>query len=387
MAELNLKKVSKSFGPVEVLKRVDLQVNNGEFMVFVGPSGCGKSTLLRIIAGLEEMNSGDIFLDGASINNKQPVERGMAMVFQSYALYPHMTVAENMGFGLKIAHRPKDEIKERVRQAAEILQMENLLHRTPKELSGGQRQRVAIGRAIVRNPTVFLFDEPLSNLDAKMRVEMRKEILQLHKRLRSTMIYVTHDQVEAMTLGDRICVLRDGVVQQIGKPGDIFDDPCNTFVAGFIGTPPMNLIPGTLTAVGDGIVFQAGKLSLAVPKELAARVSAHCEKQVLLGLRPKSLSLVDTLPEEERFALWEAEVDVAEMLGEETLVHVTCDSFRLVANVDPHALNSGTGKIVLCPNINRAHFFDAETGENLTMSVTLPGRRTVRRFSNSRSEA
>src|SRR5215469_10692299 len=244
MASLKLKNIVKQFGQTEVIHGISLEIEDGEFVVFVGPSGCGKTTLLRVIAGLEEMSEGEVWIGNRKVNNEDPASRGVAMVFQSYALYPHMNVEENMGFGLRMAKRPKREIKERVARAAEILQLTPLLHRRPKQLSGGQRQRVAIGRAIVREPEVFLFDEPLSNLDAQLRSEMRREIASLHHSLRATTIYVTHDQVEAMTLGDRIVVLDRGVAQQIATPLTLYRSPANRFVASFIGTPPMNLIDG-----------------------------------------------------------------------------------------------------------------------------------------------
>src|ERR1035437_6230453 len=251
MANLQFKALSKSFGDVEILHGIDLEIEDGEFIVFVGPSGCGKSTLLRCIAGLEEITSGELFIGGKPMNDVPPSKRGIAMVFQSYALYPHMTVAENMAFGLKLAGYSKTEITAAVRKAAEILHISNLLDRRPKALSGGQRQRVAIGRAIVRKPGVFLFDEPLSNLDANLRVQMRVELTKLHKELGSTMIYVTHDQTEAMTMGDRIAVFNRGVVEQVGPPMELYHDPVNTFVAEFLGSPKMNLLPMKWRRNGD----------------------------------------------------------------------------------------------------------------------------------------
>ena len=251
MAEIELKSISKSFGSTEVIKSLDLSISNGEFITIVGPSGCGKSTLLRIIAGLENQSTGDVEIDGNVVNNTRASERDLAMVFQSYALYPHMTVFENMSFGLRLAKAKKDFIQQRVQEAAEVLQITELLQRKPKELSGGQRQRVAIGRAIVREPKVFLFDEPLSNLDAKLRVQMRIELTKLHQKLNATMIYVTHDQVEAMTMADKIVVLRDGYVEQIGRPLDLYHNPANLFVAGFIGSPAMNMMEGKISGISD----------------------------------------------------------------------------------------------------------------------------------------
>ena len=251
MADVDMRSVSKSFGDNEVIHSVDLQVEDNEFMVFVGPSGCGKSTLLRLIAGLEDVNQGEISIGGERVEHLPPAKRGIAMVFQSYALYPHMTVFENMSFGLRLAKAKKDFIQQRVQEAAEVLQITELLQRKPKELSGGQRQRVAIGRAIVREPKVFLFDEPLSNLDAKLRVQMRIELTKLHQKLNATMIYVTHDQVEAMTMADKIVVLRDGYVEQVGRPLDLYHNPANLFVAGFIGSPAMNMMEGKISGISD----------------------------------------------------------------------------------------------------------------------------------------
>ena len=378
MAEVQLRGVKKNYGETKVIHGVSLDVKDGEFAVFVGPSGCGKSTLLRMIAGLEEITGGDILLDGERINDREPVERGMAMVFQSYALYPHMTVAQNMGFSLRLAGRPKAEIREKVEAAAKVLQMENLLDRTPRELSGGQKQRVAIGRAIVRDPKVFLFDEPLSNLDAKMRVEMRREILQLHARLKATMIYVTHDQVEAMTLGDRICVLKDGLLQQMGAPTEVFDNPKNMFTASFIGTPPMNLIPGRLERDGDRVKFSGSGLSAILPLAIGQRVEDKAGAEVCLGIRPKAIVLAARAEDEDARTVWRVKVEVTEMLGEEALLHVARDGVRFVANVDPHALAGLGEEIEVCPVLTRAHIFLAENGENLTRDIDLPGRFSVR---------
>ncbi len=379
MAEVKLSDIHKSYGNTPVIHGVNMTISDGEFVVFVGPSGCGKSTLLRMIAGLEEITAGDLYLDGQRINNREPVEREMAMVFQSYALYPHMTVAENMGFSLRIAKRPKREIREKVAEAARILQMEQLLDRTPRELSGGQKQRVAIGRAIVRAPKVFLFDEPLSNLDAKMRVEMRKELLQLHRRLLATMIYVTHDQVEAMTLGDRICILKDGRVQQMGTPTEVFDNPANIFTAGFIGTPPMNLLKGRLESSPDGVRFAAGGLTAPLPPAIAQRAAEAAGREVYLGLRPKALALASQLEEKDRAARWRVKVEVTEMLGEESLLHVGAGEARFIVNVDPHALPGLGEEVTVCPLLSRAHLFEADSGRNLTLDVELPGRYSIRR--------
>jgi lactose/L-arabinose transport system ATP-binding protein len=316
MADVEITSVSKSFGNVEVLRDVNLKIESGEFVVFVGPSGCGKSTLLRMITGLEKESSGDIHIDGQRVNEVDAAKRGTAMVFQSYALYPHMTVAENMGFGLKMAGESKAAIREKVTQAASILQLEQLLDRRPGQLSGGQKQRVAIGRAIVRNPKVFLFDEPLSNLDAELRVQMRSELIELHRRLGATMIYVTHDQVEAMTLADRIVVMSGGVVQQYGRPLDLYDDPDNRFVAGFIGSPKMNFLDASAGDVGPDHVTLTGIGGSGYSLKLPFRGFDAAVRKVVLGVRPEHVRLAtdaaDGLP---------MKVSFAEELGDVTYVH------------------------------------------------------------------
>jgi len=315
MTEIRLKNVQKAYGEVEVIHGIDLTVKSGEFVVFVGPSGCGKSTLLRIIAGLEDVTSGDVEIDGAVVNTIPASDRGLAMVFQSYALYPHMSVFKNMAFGLENSKMPKAEITERVNKAAELLQITDYLHRKPKALSGGQRQRVAIGRAIVRNPKAFLFDEPLSNLDAELRVAMRKELAALHNSIGGTMIYVTHDQTEAMTLADTIVVLQGGIIEQEGSPLELYNYPQNTFVAGFIGSPRMNLIDATVKEAGGG-------LSLTTP---AGSFSIHAVDgikagdKVTFGIRPEH---IDVAADEERADLT-ASVDLTEQLGGETYVYAT----------------------------------------------------------------
>ncbi|RKF14451.1 sn-glycerol-3-phosphate ABC transporter ATP-binding protein UgpC [Alginatibacterium sediminis] len=290
MANINLKKIVKRFGKVETIHGIDLDIQHGEFVVFVGPSGCGKSTLLRLIAGLEEITEGELFIDDKCVNDVDPADRGVAMVFQSYALYPHMTVEENMGFGMKMNGVAKDIIAERVAVAAKTLQMEPLLKRKPKELSGGQRQRVAIGRAIVRDPKVFLFDEPLSNLDAELRVEMRLQIAKLHKELETTMVYVTHDQVEAMTLADKIVVLRDGNIEQVGSPLELYNYPENEFVAGFIGSPRMNFLPVSVASVeGD-----TAQITLPDGNNIPLKVrdnSVKAGESLTLGIRPEHMDL------------------------------------------------------------------------------------------------
>ena len=335
MATLSLRNIEKTYdgAAAPVIRGLDLDVADGEFMVFVGPSGCGKSTTLRMIAGLEEITGGELLIGGRVVNDLPPAKRGVAMVFQSYALYPHMTVAENMGFALKLAGASREEVATAVARAARILQIEPLLDRKPKALSGGQRQRVAIGRCIVRQPQVFLFDEPLSNLDAALRVQMRAELARLHRELRTTMVYVTHDQVEAMTLGHRIAVFNQGVIEQCGAPLDLYERPANRFVAGFIGSPGMNFLPVAMAAVaGELQLVLPGSSMWALPRE--RRPSAAVDVSLSLGVRPEHLEL--TSPGEGDFDAW---VDAVEHLGGEQVVHLktTSDSTSLIAKLDGDA--------------------------------------------------
>ncbi|WIJ26374.1 ABC transporter ATP-binding protein [Devosia sp. RR2S18] len=318
MAGLELKSLRKNYGKVEVIKGVDLHIDHGEFVVFVGPSGCGKSTLLRMIAGLEDISAGELVIGDRVVNDVEPRDRGIAMVFQSYALYPHMTVYDNVGFGLKLARTPKDVRDQKIRDAARVLQMEHLLDRKPSQLSGGQRQRVAIGRAIVRQPEVFLFDEPLSNLDAALRVDMRMELARLHQDLGSTMIYVTHDQVEAMTLADKIVVLDAGVVQQVGSPIELYQHPANLFVAGFIGSPKMNLLPATVDAA-EGTTVRVSSKDLAASTIAARGEGLKPGDNVKLGVRPHALRLAES-------GSVVGQVALVERLGNETNVSVTLPS-------------------------------------------------------------
>ncbi|MGV8854709.1 MAG: ABC transporter ATP-binding protein [Devosia sp.] len=318
MAGLDLKSLQKSYGAVEVIKGVDLKVEHGEFVVFVGPSGCGKSTLLRMIAGLEDISGGELWIAGKLCNAVEPRDRGIAMVFQNYALYPHMTVYDNVGFGLKLAKTPHDIRDAKIREAARILQMEHLLERKPSQLSGGQRQRVAIGRAIVRKPEVFLFDEPLSNLDAALRVDMRMELSKLHQDLGATMIYVTHDQVEAMTLADKIVVLNAGVVQQVGAPMELYQRPANLFVAGFIGSPKMNFIAVNIEAMGEGQLTVSGR-DLAARTVSSTTAGLKIGDAMTLGIRPHAMLSQDAGPVTGRVAL-------VERLGNETNVNVELPS-------------------------------------------------------------
>ncbi len=350
MARLELRQVSKTFTEATVIHGLDLRVEDGEFCVFVGPSGCGKSTLLRMIAGLEECSTGRVLFDGEDVTDQQPAKRGIAMVFQSYALYPHMTVAKNMGFGLKIAKASPGEITAKVAKAAKTLQIEHLLQRRPKDLSGGQRQRVAIGRAIVREPRLFLFDEPLSNLDAALRVEMRVELAKIKSQLNTTVVYVTHDQIEAMTLADKIVVLRDGRIEQVGKPLELYARPANQFVAGFIGSPKMNFLPAT--------VHEASAQGLAFTLEDSSRISGDCSEPLApgttltFGVRPEHLQVVPAAQ-----GMLQAEVAVAERLGGETYFHVRIAGKSAIARVTGDSA-VGVGETVgLSFDPAQAHFF------------------------------
>lgn len=353
MSAVTLKNLRKSYGDIEITKGVDLDIQSGEFVVFVGPSGCGKSTLLRMIAGLEEITSGDLYIGDKRVNDMPPVEREVGMVFQSYALYPHLTVAENMSFGLKLAKTEKQEIQHRVDAAAGTLQLTPLLERKPKELSGGQRQRVAIGRTMVREPEVLLFDEPLSNLDAGLRVKMRIEIAKLHKRINATMIYVTHDQVEAMTLADKIVVLKDGVIAQCGKPIDLYHYPENQFVAGFIGSPQMNFFQGKVESVSD----QGALVQIANGVTLSARVDTcnlNSGDTVTLGCRPEHFVLDNSLPGVQ------GAIQVVERLGDQTLVYLEvagADEAVVVRLEGDHAIrDEGEFRVGVHPD--KCHVFD-----------------------------
>ena len=367
MASVNLSGVYKVYpGDVTAVSDFNLEIEHGEFLVLVGPSGCGKSTTLRMVAGLEEISQGTITIGDRVVNDVPPKDRDIAMVFQNYALYPHMTVRDNMAFGLKLRKFKKDEINRRVQKAARILGIEEYLARRPKALSGGQRQRVAMGRAIVREPAVFLFDEPLSNLDAKMRVEMRREILTLHRRIETTMIYVTHDQVEAMTLGDRICVMRDGVIEQVGEPTYVFDHPASLFVASFIGTPPMNMFKGMLTEEGGRLIFDGGEVKAPVAARQYDRVRAFVGKPICMGLRPRAF-VIKGQPEADESNVIKGKVEVSELLGEEVLAHVSSGPHTFTVSLDPHVKLDPAGTIEVCPIMDRAHIFDPASERNLTM--------------------
>lgn len=358
MAQVVLKNVSKIYsGDKKVVENVNLTVEDREFVVLVGPSGCGKSTTLRMIAGLEEITEGEISIDGKVVNDQDPKDRDIAMVFQNYALYPHMTVYENMAFGLKLRKLPKEDIKNRVVEAAKILDLEEYLDRKPKALSGGQRQRVAVGRAIVRHPKVFLFDEPLSNLDAKLRVQMRTEISKLHKKLNATMIYVTHDQTEAMTMGDKIVVMKDGVVQQIDTPLELYNEPQNQFVAGFIGSPSMNFIEGSLEKI-HGSKFTAGdNLVVNLPEEFRVVLESYNEKNITLGIRPEHFSLTESSNYNDN-AYLQTEIEVLEPLGNETFLYFTINKNQHIARVDSYSGIKAGDKIKLYINQDKIYLFD-----------------------------
>lgn len=365
MATLSLNGISKIFAhKVEAVKNVSLDVRDGEFVVLVGPSGCGKSTLLNMIAGLEDISRGSLTINGRQVNELPAKSRDIAMVFQNYALYPHMTVFDNMAFGLKLRKVPKPEIERRVREAAEVLSIQQLLDRFPRELSGGQRQRVAVGRAIVRKPAIFLFDEPLSNLDAKLRVQMRVELKDLHHRLGATMIYVTHDQTEAMTMGDRIVVMRDGLIQQVASPLEVYEHPCNKFVASFIGTPPMNFFPGHIVREDEEFHFVQDKgISVRLPLRLEGPAKDYVGKSVYLGIRPEGIgSLMATLQRDP--ATIKGRIRVIEPMGSENYLYIDTGAGSFVARVEKSGYT--IGQDVSLPIMHeKMHLFDGETELNL----------------------
>ncbi|WP_449539280.1 ABC transporter ATP-binding protein [Ferdinandcohnia sp. Marseille-Q9671] len=359
MAELVLDHIYKVYdNKVTAVEDFNLHIQDKEFIVFVGPSGCGKSTTLRMIAGLEEISQGDFFIDEKRVNDVAPKDRDIAMVFQNYALYPHMSVYDNMAFGLKLRKFPKDEIDRRVKEAAKILGLEEYLARKPKALSGGQRQRVALGRAIVRDAKVFLMDEPLSNLDAKLRVQMRAEISKLHQRLQTTTIYVTHDQTEAMTMASRLVVMKDGIIQQVGAPKDVYDNPENVFVAGFIGSPAMNFFSGTLK---DGS-FTMGDVSVAVPegKMKVLREQGYVNKEIILGVRPEDIHDEPVFIESSQGSKIKALIEVSELTGAETMLYSQVAGTEFVARVDARTIAKPGETIELAFDMNKCHFFDAE---------------------------
>jgi multiple sugar transport system ATP-binding protein len=361
MAEVALQNVTKRFDAVDAVRGVSLHIPDKEFVVLVGPSGCGKSTTLRMIAGLEEVTAGDILIGGDIVNDVPPKDRDIAMVFQNYALYPHMTVFENMSFGLKLRRIPKAEIRARVEQAAKILDISSLLDRRPKQLSGGQRQRVAMGRAIVRNPKVFLFDEPLSNLDAKLRVQMRTEIKRVHQQVKTTTIYVTHDQVEAMTLADRVVVMNNGRIEQVGRPHDLYHRPKTKFVAGFIGSPAMNFIPAQLSRNGEGLMLRlSGELTLPVPASHAARYQSSAGKELIFGLRPEHITEPRGETRDPRCE-FTVTLDVVEPMGMETMVFFTVNGTETCARVEPSAAAAPGQPMRLYANLAHMHLIDPAT--------------------------
>jgi multiple sugar transport system ATP-binding protein len=359
MGQVVLKGINKFYDSVHAVKDVNLQIRDKEFVVFVGPSGCGKTTTLRMIAGLEAISSGDISIDGNVINELAPMDRDIAMVFQNYALYPHMSVYDNMAFGLKMRKFEKPEIDQRVRDAADILGIGDLLIRKPRQLSGGQRQRVALGRAIVRHPRVFLFDEPLSNLDAKLRVQMRVELKKLHLRLGTTAIYVTHDQVEAMTLGDRVVVMKDGLVQQVGEPLELYNQPANKFVAGFIGSPAMNFASVTVTEANGSLVAETSGLRIKLPDETAQRLRGHIGHEVTLGVRPEDLTVAGAADLDH--PCFDAVIEVVEQLGSEILLDMKVGEGVMVASVEPTVRVKVRDKLRFAMRPSRLHVFDAKT--------------------------
>ena len=363
MASVTYENVFKKFGDMAAVDNMNFHVDDKEFLVLVGPSGCGKTTALRLLAGLEEITSGEIKIGDRVVNDVAPKDRDIAMVFQSYALYPHLTVYDNMAFGLKLRKVNKDEIKRRVTEAAEVLGITDLLQRKPRQLSGGQRQRVAVGRAIVREPKVFLFDEPLSNLDAKLRVQMRAEISKLHQRLETTFIYVTHDQTEAMTMASRIAVINKGRLQQIDTPQNLYDRPGNLFVAGFIGSPAMNFFPGKLRKDGDQIIVDTGDFVVPIPAAKAAPYKQYVDKDVIFGIRPENIHDADFVPlniDAEKVAV---KVDVTELMGNEIFLYLVSGKNTFVARVDPRSkLRVGQQAQVMF-DMDNFHIFDASTEE------------------------
>jgi multiple sugar transport system ATP-binding protein len=359
MATVELKNIKKVYsGNIIAVDNANITVKDKEFVVLVGPSGCGKTTTLRMVAGLEEITDGEIYIDNTVVNDVAPKDRDIAMVFQNYALYPHMSVYDNMAFGLKIRKYSKKEIDDRVKEAAQILDIENLLNRKPKELSGGQRQRVAVGRAIVRKPKVFLFDEPLSNLDAKLRVQMRAEISGLHSRLQATIIYVTHDQVEAMTMADKIVVMKDGIIQQVGDPLTLYNKPVNKFVAGFIGSPPMNMLSGTIKEVNGKIIADEGDFQIEINESYTEKLRPYIGKPIIFGVRPEDLIYSDKPTEKNCIP---TTIEVIEPLGAETHLDVMTKSNQLIAKCAPLDSYVVGNKAYFEPRLEKAVFFDTET--------------------------
>ncbi len=361
MASVTYEHVTKRFGDVIAVNDLDIKIADKEFLVFVGPSGCGKTTSLRLLAGLEEITEGRILIGDRVVNDVPPKDRDIAMVFQSYALYPHLSVYDNLAFGLKLRKTPKAEIDRRVKEAAEILGITELLDRKPRQLSGGQRQRVAVGRAIVREPKVFLFDEPLSNLDAKLRVQMRSEISKLHHRLQTTFIYVTHDQVEAMTMATRIAVMNKGILQQIDTPQTLYDRPANMFVAGFIGSPAMNFFQAKLRQDGGRLLVDAGVFAVPIPSERAKPYRRYIDRNIVFGIRPEDIYNPDFAPPGIHAAPVEARVDVTELMGNEIFLYLVAGDYNFIARVDPRSRFKVNEKVQLVFNMDNFHIFDPET--------------------------
>ena len=363
MSSLSLRGIAKVYaGGVRAVSDFNLEIADKEFIIFVGPSGCGKSTTLRMIAGLEEISEGELYIDDQLVNDVAPKDRDIAMVFQNYALYPHMTVYDNMAFGLKLRKTPKDEIKRRVNEAAAILGIDHLLDRKPKALSGGQRQRVALGRAIVREPKVFLMDEPLSNLDAKLRVQMRTEIGKLHKKLQTTFIYVTHDQTEAMTMASRIVVMKDGIVQQIASPQTLYDEPVNMFVAGFIGSPQMNFIDATVVEEDGKIALKFGNSKVTLPDGKAAKLDkSYVGKEVVLGIRPEDIYDDEAFIAASPNLTIDTHIEITEMMGAETYLYMMVEGKQFVARVNPRTTSKMGDDIKVALDGNNIHLFDKET--------------------------
>ncbi len=366
MAKVVLKDVKKVYpGGVVAVQSANLDISDKEFLVLVGPSGCGKSTTLRMVAGLEEITSGSVTIDGKVINDIPPKDRDIAMVFQNYALYPHMTVYKNMAFGLKLRKYSKEEIDKRVKEAAEILGITALLDRKPKALSGGQRQRVAVGRAIVRKPKAFLFDEPLSNLDAKLRVQMRTEISKLHTKLQSTMIYVTHDQTEAMTMGDRIVVMKDGVIQQVADPLRLYEHPANKFVAGFIGSPPMNFMGGSVISEKGGLFFDEGNFKVRIVNDMIPKLETYIDKKIYFGIRPEDIFDKLFMSSADPESTITATVEVVEPMGSEIYLYMNTGTNPFIARVDSHEKAEVNQDLELVFDMNHAHFFDVDTEKTI----------------------
>lgn len=364
MAQVSLKNVTKLYpGNIEAVRNISLGIENKEFVVLVGPSGCGKSTTLRMIAGLEDVTSGEIWIGNKIVNNIPAKARDIAMVFQNYALYPHMSVYENMSFALRMRKFPKSEVNARVKEAAEILGIEKLLDRRPRELSGGQRQRVAVGRAIVRKPLVFLFDEPLSNLDAKMRVQMRTELNKLHIRLQSTMIYVTHDQTEAMTMGNRIVVMKDGVIQQVADPITLYDNPVNKFVAGFIGSPPMNFVNGRIIKKEGKLFFSENGFSVKIVEDMYKKLLPYEDKQVIFGIRPEDIYDKLFASEASSDNTVKAVVEIVEPMGAEVYLYVKVGKSPLIARVGGHDKPEVNQDLDMVFDMSKVHFFNKDTEE------------------------